>query len=622
MPCRICLRYDLSQDIYLQISSVYNFNEDLRDEGFPDAIGVPLTLKKKIADEKYMDFFTVGQILRQNGQLSFKISLHDTRTAKLLVENTFSGIDILTMVDDATLWLKDGLEIPKSHIDNTVDLPVAEILTGSIPALKSLYKGFNEYILNENREEGLKLIREASEEDSTFAYAYIHLYVFNMLNNRMEESMQALSSVMKYLYKLPEHTRFSIKHDYYYQIKQDPELSLDVAKNWAELYPEDIQAQRVLAMRYMILNQKENELAAYKNIISLDPGQYEYLLKIGDINKGQDKFNEALKYYQLYADKFPNYSKSFTKLGNLYMTYGNYEQARSYYNKALLIEPGDISVRLSLVNINIELGKFNQTLDDFKDILKNCTSHQEKYVVYKFMENYFFLRGQPGKGIEYMELKIAEQEKYDDPIDILSSKIDASERYVKAGKTDKALQIVEAIEKQLRPPFDYLVPFGYLIIYLELEDEGNIETYLPIVEKYTGERELWIHQNLIFFTKGKLHELKGKYDLAIQQYVKTLNLEPVNKSLHYNIGHCYRMLKDYKKAEGHLIKLLGVHPCWPEELYELGLVYADWGKEDKALEYLRRAQGVWENADPGYEPAMNAREKLAGLEVLVKSKSR
>lgn len=63
-------------------------------------------------------------------------------------------------------------------------------------------------------------------------------------------------------------------------------------------------------------------------------------------------------------------------------------------------------------------------------------------------------------------------------------------------------------------------------------------------------------------------------------------------------------------------KLLAIHPYWPEENYEMGLVYADWGKNDKALEYLKKAQYIWEDADTDYEPAMKAREKLAELEAL------
>ncbi len=456
-----------------------------------------------------------------DGQPSIKISLHNTRTTKLLAENSFAGKDIFGLVDEITIWLKEGLAIPKAHIENTVDLPVAEILTNSIPALQIMYSGYNECILEENWEKGLELLELSVQEDLTFAYALIHLYVFNLYNNNIEESMQALQSLMKYLHKLPERSQFGIKHNYYFHIKDDPQMSLEVAKNWAELYPDDVQAHSILAVRYMILNQKENELAAYKKLLSIDPGQYEYLLKIGEIYRDQGEFEDALDYYQLYADEFPNNSKSFKQLGNLYITYGDYEQARLYFNKALLIEPDEISVRLKLAKINTELGNFSQALKDYYDILEDCTTSQERFDVYKSLENYFLLRGQVGKTIEYLELKLAEQEKYDAQMEILTTRIDALERYIIAGNSDRAFQIVETIEKQLGPPLDHIAPIGYLTIYLELEEVENIEQTLEEVEAFAQARQLELFQFFILFTRGKIHDLKGEYDLAIQQYAKT-----------------------------------------------------------------------------------------------------
>jgi tetratricopeptide (TPR) repeat protein len=74
------------------------------------------------------------------------------------------------------------------------------------------------------------------------------------------------------------------------------------------------------------------------------------------------------------------------------------------------------------------------------------------------------------------------------------------------------------------------------------------------------------------------------------------------------------MRSDLKKAEDHIQKALAIHPFWPDANYELGLVYAERGKKDEALEYLKRAQIIWEDADPDYEPALKTREKMAELE--------
>jgi TolB-like protein len=113
------LRYDLTQDIYLDIRSVYSMYEDIKDEGYPEAVSIPMTLKKKIAEGQYTDYFTSGTFNKQDGQISILISLHNTKTTKLLSENLFTGNDIFPLVDDITDWFKNALTIPQMHIEKT-----------------------------------------------------------------------------------------------------------------------------------------------------------------------------------------------------------------------------------------------------------------------------------------------------------------------------------------------------------------------------------------------------------------------------------------------------------------------------------------------------------------------
>ena len=87
-----------------------------------------------------MDYFTQGKILENDGQyIHFNISSRHQNN-KIIFTTLLPGRDIFAMVDEIALWLKEGLALPQVHIEKTVDLPVAEILTGSVPALKSFYK--------------------------------------------------------------------------------------------------------------------------------------------------------------------------------------------------------------------------------------------------------------------------------------------------------------------------------------------------------------------------------------------------------------------------------------------------------------------------------------------------
>ena len=608
------LRYDLTQDIYLDIRSVYSMYEDIRDEGYPEAVGIPMTLKKKIAQGQYTDYFTSGTFNKQDGQISIQLSLHNTKTTKLLSENGFTGNDIFSLVDDITDWLKNALTIPQMHIEKTEDLPISEILTNSMPALENIYKGFNRIYFEDDWAKGVELLEQSVHEDTTFTYAYVHLSLFYILTNQTDKYVNNYQPLMKHLYKLPERLQFGIKHDYYYGIKQDPEMALEVAKNWAELYPDDVRAHTVLAMLYMIRNQKDNELAEYKKVLSLDPGRYDLYQKIGKIYKDLGQFEDALNYYQLYTDEFPNNTKSYKEICDLYKVYGDYENARSFCKKALLIEPDEFSVLLSLSDIECELGNFQQALEEYHMLLEKCTTAEERSDLYERLENYYFLRGQVQKSTEYVNLRIAELEKFAPPFVTLFTKFNALNKYIMVGKNDLAFQVVQSAEEQLGPPMDKNIPFGYLDIYLELEDIENAEKALKEAEAAIQAMQGEINRKVILNAQGKIYELKGEYELAIQSYLKQLELDPTDAAIHVHLGRSYRMQGDPKTAEEHLQKALAIHPFWPDANYEMGLVYAERGKKDEALEYLKKAQNIWEDADPDYKPAMKAREKLAELE--------
>ena len=65
-----------------------------------------------------------------------------------------------------------------------------------------------------------------------------------------------------------------------------------------------------------------------------------------------------------------------------------------------------------------------------------------------------------------------------------------------------------------------------------------------------------------------------------------------------------------EKAEEYTMKTLNLHPYHPKANYEMALVYFELGQKEKALEHIKRAINVWENPDPEFKPAKQARDKL------------
>ena len=614
------LNIDLSQDIFIQTSSIYdrsaNFHypiyKKIKRAGFTKAIGLPFTLKQKIAKESHMNHFLSGSFTKQNDTLSIKTKLYDTKRGKLIAENSFKGTDVFKLADEMSIQLKHDLKIPSRHIEEAKDLPIQEILSNSIPAYKMCITGFNAIIFDNDYKIAIDNLEQSVKDDPNFAFAYTKLWELFTLTNQSLKAEKSLQHIMHYIYKIPETIQFQIKYTNYV-LNQEQEKAFAVLKMWVELYPDDTSARANLALNYWDRNQMDEAILEYKYILELDPEEFDYIKKIGSIYEQIGEFEKALKYYKQYADQLPKVYRSYTAIGDLYYNMGDYQQAQSYYEKALIFEPEKISLLLNLANIEKRLGNFNKAFLQYEDALLLSKTPDDSAAVYSSLQLFYEMRGQINKSIEYSILKFVEKEKFEYPLQVLLDKLFDLTYLIY--KKDFAFKNIHEIEAQLTPPFDKLISLGYLNIYLELEEADNAEKAIEGVELCIKNLVLeWLRPEVID-AQARIHEIRDEYEKAILMYQKELELQPTNTNIHWNIGRCYRKLKDYKQAENYLNKTIERFPFNPDYNFELALLYHDMGKKEKALKHLNITLEIWKDADLEYIPAQEAKEKLKELEL-------
>jgi len=607
------IELDLSQDIFLDIGLPYEFDSDINESGFVNGIGLPLTLKRKIADNNHYRHFISGTISKQGEEFLVKVNLYETKRAKLIAENTFTGKDLFNLADEISVQIKHDLDIPVRHIEEVTDLPVSETTTKSMKALELAFAGANAIIFENEFEKGMGYLEQSVQEDPSFAYVHSFLHNMYLLGNMSEKREQTLELLMKHLYKLPENKQYAIKAQYH-DFKGNPEKQLAILKMWSDLYPDNIDPHQKLVHYYWRKDQFDKIISEYKRILELDPTQYYCIRGIGNVYKQKGEFETALKYYEQYAELFPDEYKSFIAIGNLYKTMGDYLQAKSYYEKALTIEPEKISSMLSLAEIEYRSGDFIKAFEQYEDALKLCKTSEDKESVYGELSAIYELKGQMSKSLEYLQLKFEEAEKFEPQLWVLFGKLFSIDNYIKAGKKDEALQIIQTVESALQPPYDKFISFGYSLMYIELGDTVNAEKAKKTLDEFEqaynkGEIPIFSVGGFMLY-HGEINEMKGKYEEAILNYKDELKDDPTDIEVNIDIGRCYRKLKQLNEAKEYLNRCLKVLPFYPEAHYEIALVYADMGDKEKALEHLRIALEIWKDADPVFELAQKAKEKF------------
>jgi tetratricopeptide (TPR) repeat protein len=265
------LGWDLEQDPFLySLTGRFGLIKEY-EPGYSEGIGLPLTLKRKIAKHWDHDYFLSGSFAKKDGGLIVTISLYETKRCKLIKERAFEGKDIFELVDRISVQLKRDLGIPSHYIETVEDLPVSEMMTNSIPAFKKYSLGLNASQFHNDYETAVRYLEESVKEDSTFALGYFmlhHHYRYNLGHSK--EAEKAMSATMKYVYRLSEKSQFYFK-ELYYDMRGESDKKFALLKMVVELYPDEAWAHSSLAWEHETRNQLDDALIEYKRVLELEP---------------------------------------------------------------------------------------------------------------------------------------------------------------------------------------------------------------------------------------------------------------------------------------------------------------------------------------------------------------
>jgi tetratricopeptide (TPR) repeat protein len=618
------LRLDLGQDTFMDVITPaaeglvdqehYVLNK-IREAGYKKGVGLPLLLKRKIAQEFHKDYFLSGKIRKEQDDFILELAIYHAKNAKQLAKKSFRGKggDLFQQLDLITVWIKKELDIPASHIEEASDLPLAEMFTQSLAAARSYTLASNAILLENDYSTAQRYLHESLREDPMFTMARLKLADTYTRNNQTEKVPEIYQTVMRQLFKLPERLQLYVKWGYY-GTKGELQKQTAVLRMIIKLYPQDIKAYAILAYYLSLNNRYDEAISLFQRILEIDPGRGKAIQSIGSLYESKGDFQQALSYYKTYSQHFPNDPGAFIAIGQLYEKMRDNTQAKSYYEKALLLKPDDIAVLVNLAGIEARSGHFDNAYRQYREALKLSKVPRDKATVYESLAGLCETRGQMKKSLEYNNLRLARMKEYMPPIFMSILTTFSIREYIRAGQEQEALRILETMKQKLKPPVDAFIPLGYLIAHLELENTSEAEALLPDVEKTIEKFGMKKLEFLLHRARGRIQQSKGEYTKAIESFQKGLELLPLDENFMMRIGQCHRALKQHEKAEEILQTTLKREPFHPELNVELALLYLDMKNNEKALNHINVAVEVWKDADEGYKPALSARQTLEQLQ--------
>jgi len=608
--------YDLSQDLRITPQTANGIYTRLVEAGYEDAVGLPVTLMKRYAEQRHANYFLFGELDKEGDLLVLDARLFDTKLTRLVKEIIIEEEDIFKMVDRLSIEVRMGMDLPESYSAGIVDLPVSDLLTDSESSIYYFAKAVKANALG-NWEDNARYLESIIRSDPDFSFAYVLLAMGYVNLSQFGDAVIQLEKVMddRLWYKLPERHQFIVKYVYYI-LQQQPDNALSIVKMWAELYPDDIVAHASLAQRYAIKNMFPEAIEECKKIMILDPEQYQFLETIADYYLQIGNYDSSLVYFNKYATAMPKQAASYINLGDYYQLVGELDSAKENYETANLLADINerIPVKISFGDLLMSTGSFDQAFEQYTEGLSIARSATDSGQIYNALQSYYQILGQDKRALEMHKLKLGIFSRIMSPKDYLSFQILSLGPYIEAGEGNKALRLISEVSKELDPPLDKLIPLAYLQVYAEMGEvekaKESIDGAKDMVKGFGQE----IMMANIYDAQAKIHEAEDEYAKAVDAYMQFYEINPTSITVHTRLARCYRHLGEFEKAEKEIEVSLKNRPYNPFDNYEAALLYLEMNDSEKAKEHFERATYIWKDADDDHEKASLAKEKLSSMQ--------
>jgi len=567
------------------------FSNQMIKAGYPRYVGLPLSLKLKIAKDTKSRWIFSGEVGKTHDTYTIITRLHSFGDGKLVEERTYSGNDIFNLVDQISVDLKKDLEIPERK--DVIDIPVAEYYTQNMQALIAYVQAGDEITFNN-------------------ALAQFALSRVLLLTNRMQEAIRPARAALEGAYRLPEAFQFVIKSDYYFYT-QDLDKALAVIEMWAELYPDNQVALANLYQVQIVKDMRREAINTLEKMYELNTGLADNLKQIAGLHSSLGNFEEAEAALTRYIKQFPDDVSGILSLATLKVQTGKFEDAKRNVEKAMLLEPTNIGALLLQARITGGEGKFQETEDLYLKALELAGTPADKANIYSNMQIFYQAYGRTQLAIQALDNYFREASNYASPMSLLLSRLSQLGPYLSAGRVDEARSIVASIKAQLQPPFDILALIGQVRISIEEKNFASAEADLQALENFINLNRLETLRPDLVAARAEIAEKKENWQEALDLYLEIQKQNPANTLIHTSIAKSLRNLGRLDEASAAITEALRLIPANMEAHVEMSHIHEARGDIELARQSMSAALEVWAGADEDFEPAATARERLATL---------
>jgi tetratricopeptide (TPR) repeat protein len=306
---------------------------------------------------------------------------------------------------------------------------------------------------------------------------------------------------------------------------------------------DDAGIYRDLALISFKQGKYDEAIVYYARAIEIVPDDAITHKGLGDSLAKRERYNEAIEHYKKAIEVNPEYANAYTGWGNILQKQHKYGEAIKKYEKAIELDPlFSEEAYTGWGNVLQKQRKYGEAIEKYEKAIEIKSQYANAY---QGLGDALAGLGKYDKAIENYEHAITLDPKYYDAYKALTK------LYIRQGQSERALEVYQQAIK---------VDPEYASMYLDLEEilrrEEQAEQVYDIASQVDTPQDASYYFNL-----GRNFFNLKKYDKAIENYQKAIQLNPYDADIYASLGYAFnRWEGKYAEARENFRKAMNLEP--------------------------------------------------------------
>jgi serine/threonine protein kinase/tetratricopeptide (TPR) repeat protein len=633
----------LEQSPFIRVTSWERLRDLLKQTGREDQAVIGRDLGFELCRMEGIEAIVLGSFVKAGNVFATDVKVLDVATKKILntVSSQGDSVDSILrkQIDELSREIVRGFSRGARGLQAGPS-PITEVTTSSLEAYNAFLRGREEYekfYLAEAR----KSLEEAVRLDPEFAAAYSTLvWVYNSLGNT-ESARGALRNLEKYGRRVKGKEGLHIQAQLALLAERDNDKYGRLLEKLTADYPDDKRAWTTRGGYYSEAGKYDQAEECLKKALALDPKFGPAVNLLAYAYGYQNKFDEAIRAFELYASISPGDANPYDSLGDLYFRMGRMDAAVERYKAALRIKPDfGSSVRISYICALSE--NYPEALKWVDEYIAAAPSSGQKAVGYELKAVYHYLFGSVRRALEEMDTArgLLTSENDTNAINSLyRAKIwicydwGMRDLFLEFAKERFDWRAQHGVPTELFNKVLYLFYQGLDDVREKRPDQAELKL-AAIGKARDAEKDpmnlFWI-KNAYGFLLSELRLNQGHGAEALEAFSKmgetSVTIGRISSLLQNNIplirdfpARAYLATGEIDKAVAEYERLTSPDPMvrrqeiiHPFSRLRLARLYEARGEKAKALVQYEKLAEIWKDADSGLAPVEEARRRLEAL---------